>query len=508
MAADPSPSASSTLLPTLLACALAAAVLSPVLGAGFFGDDYDLWHVGRELQSDPGIAFIGPLNFYRPANAWLFAAHDLVFGTWTVGYHLTTLLMHLGCGLLLGCVLLRFGVGRWGAAAGSAFWMLSPYAFEPVLFVNVSYNDLTVLLVWLGLACLWPGPGRRWTAGRLAAAAAMITFSVFCKESWVMVAGLAVLFDLCVRETGWRRAVRTGVVLTVPVVIYVALYVVIFSGRGEYYDLGSHVVTKIPHLWACFSLVGSLEPYQPGFGSLGALGLALMVGAAAVGLRARSRVVSLGFGWFFLSLLPILPVSWIPTRYTAVPLVGFVFVMAGVFRALGSWAPTHAQRAARVGIAAVAASTVCVNMIWIRGELTDMWRQTALYDRLLGEVAELAPHLDDGRPLVCVRAEQNNLHNLLNLQGYAGIEKFQFIRQPGPYGLASWPALLTFARAGRGDELYLDTTPNEAVASDFLVVAHVEGRFELLEPSAASLSDEVKRWRDAGFFVRAVAPAR
>ncbi len=492
--------------PMLLACALAGAVLSPVLGAGFYGDDFHLWHVGRKLIADPGIFFIGPTNFYRPANAWLFAAHHLVYGTWIVGYHLTTLMMHLGCGVLLGRLLNRFGIGPWAAAAGAAFWMLSPYAFEPVMYVNVSYNDLTVLLVWLGLACLWPGPEQRWTRGRLAAAAALIVFSAFCKESWVIIAPLAVVFDLTLARSTWCRAARTGVVLALPVAAYVVVYAMVFAGRESYYDVGGHVLSKIPHLWACFTLIEQLEPYQPGFGGGEAVGLALMFAIAALGLRRWNRAIVLGGSWFLISLLPILPVSWIPTRYTAVPLAGFVIAMVGVFQALYRLSPETRRRTARLGIAAVVVSALAINLVWMRGELKDMRRLTRYYERLIFEAQTLAPHLEDDLPLVCVRGENDNLQHRIHIAGYFGIEKFQYVRRTTPYGLASWPALFTYVRTGLGDELYLDPPPELMATTRYAVVVHLPGRFEFAAPLAQTLEDEVAAWKERGFSVRAVVP--
>ena len=84
------------------ALVIAALLLSPMLFAGFYGDDFLLWHEGRRLLEDPSKLLIGPSNFYRPANSWLFAAHHLAFGTDPVGYHVVTLLMHLTAGALLG----------------------------------------------------------------------------------------------------------------------------------------------------------------------------------------------------------------------------------------------------------------------------------------------------------------------------------------------------------------------------------------------------------------------
>ncbi|MBI2840926.1 MAG: hypothetical protein HYX75_21625 [Acidobacteria bacterium] len=173
------------ILGVIPACIVAVLLLSPVLVAGFYGDDYVLWHLGVQLLRDPGRLFIGPENFYRPANTWLFGLNQLLFGTNPLGYHVVTLGMHLSCGILLGFLLRRFVSSPWAVFAGTAVWMCSPYSFEPLQYVNVAYNDLTVLLVWLGLAVLWPRPGQAWTRGRLASVTVLAIASFVSSPSTV-----------------------------------------------------------------------------------------------------------------------------------------------------------------------------------------------------------------------------------------------------------------------------------------------------------------------------------
>jgi hypothetical protein len=231
-----------------------------------------------------------------------------------------------------------------------------------------------------------------------------------------------------------------------------------------------------------------------------------MLAIAALGLRRWNRAIVLGGSWFLISLLPILPVSWIPTRYTAVPLAGFVIAMAGVVQALYRLAPEARRRTARLGIAAVVVCALAVDLVWIRGDLADMRQLTRYYDRLILEAQTIAPHLAADLPLVCVRAENDNLQHRLHLTGYQGIEKFQYVRRTTPYGLASWPALFTYVRTGLGDELYLDPPAELHASARYAVVVHLPGRFEFVQPLAETLGAEVVAWEERGFSVRAIAP--
>lgn len=49
-------------------------------------------------------------------------------------------------------------------------------------------------------------------------------FSAFCRESWVIVPGLVVAYELFLARTTLRRAMRTGVLLAIPAGAYLLAY--------------------------------------------------------------------------------------------------------------------------------------------------------------------------------------------------------------------------------------------------------------------------------------------
>jgi len=482
----------------------AALLLSPALFAGFFGDDFKLWHVARQMIEAPSTLFIGSGNFYRPANSWLFAVHHLLFGAEPLGYHVGTFLMHLGCGALLGLLAGRFVASPWAVFAVSAAWMCSPFAFEPVQFVNVAYNDLTVLLVWLALAVTWPGPGQGWSRGRAAVHVALVAFSAMCKESWVILPGLVLCFELGLARAPWRRAWRTTMLAAAPALAYVLVYPFVFPGRESYYELGTWGAARVPHLWACFSMLTELQPYKPVWGAAEWIGLALLAGFTALGFKRRSRLIGLGMGLFVCSVAPVLFIPYLPTRYTTVPLVGFLLVACGVFAELVRAAPPLRRTAALAGVVLAFAAWFGAGVLWLLGDLEDMQRLREPYAALLGEVETFAGQIPVDRPVVCVRLEAVNPLHRLHGEGSLGTPKLYFQRSVTPYGLADWAQLFTFARAGRGDEVLVDLAPADVAAGDYAVVAHVSGGFRVLEPRAASALDEIERWRQSGHVARVI----
>lgn len=488
------------------ACVVSALLLSPALFAGFFGDDFKLWHVARQMIDAPSTLFIGSGNFYRPANSWLFAAHHLVFGAEPLGYHAGTLLMHLACGALLGLLVARFVRSPWAVLAVSAAWMCSPFAFEPLQFVNVAYNDLTVLLVWLALAVTWPGPGQGWSRGRAAAHAALVAFSALCKESWVIVPGLVLCFEVFIGRAPRRRAWRTTLFAAVPALAYVLAYPLVFPGRESYYEFGAWAAARVPHLWACFSMLTELEPYKPAWGAAEWVGLAFAAAFAVLGWKRRSRLIGLGMGFFFCSVAPVLFIPYLPTRYTTVPLVGFLLVACGALAELVRSAPPARRTAALAGVALVFVAYFGAGVLWLFGDLEDMQRLREPYAALVAEVESFAGEIPVDRPVVCVRLEAVNPLHRLHAEGSLGTPKLYFHRSVTPYGLADWAQLFTFARVGRGNEVLVDVDPAGVAAGAYAVVAHVAGGFRVLEPRAASALEEIELWQRGGHGVRLIGP--
>ena len=488
------------------ACAISALLLSPALFAGFFGDDFKLWHVARQMIDAPSTLFIGSGNFYRPANSWLFAAYQLAFGAEPLAYHVGTFVMHLACGVLLGLLVARFVPSPWAVLAVSAAWMCSPFAFEPVQFVNVAYNDLTVLLVWLALAVTWPGPGQGWSRGRAAAHVGLVAFSAMCKESWVILPGLVLCFEVFLRRVPWRSAWRVTALAAAPALGYVLAYPFVFPGRESYYEPGAWAAARVPHLWACFSMLTELEPYKPAWGGAEWVGLAFCLGFAVLGWKRRSRLIGLGLGFFFCSVAPVLFIPYLPTRYTTVPLVGFLLVACGALAELVRAAPPARRAAALAGVALVFVAHFGAGLLWLFGDFEDMQRLREPYAALLGEVESFAGEIPVDRPVVCVRLEAVNPLHRLHAEGSLGTPKLYFQRPVTPYGLADWAQLFTFARAGRGNEVLVDLPPAEVTAGAYAVVAHVAGGFRVLEPRAGSVIEEIELWQRAGHAVRLIGP--
>ncbi|HXV76923.1 MAG TPA: hypothetical protein VD788_11470, partial [Candidatus Polarisedimenticolaceae bacterium] len=365
---------------------------------------------------------------------------------------------------------------------------------------------LTVLLAWLAIAAAWPGPTGSWSRGRLAAVVGIALCSVFCKESWVILPGLVVGFELFIARRRPRRALRTAALLAIPAAAYVVAYPWLFPGRGGYYEAGSWVLAKLPHYWAGFMMLTTVESTRAAFGIAELAALGAIAGCAMIGWRQRSHLVGLGFVFFLCAMAPVLFIPFNPTRYTTAPLVGFVLVMTGTVDALCRWSPVRRRRLALVAAAAGALALFGAGVLLLRGDLADMRRLRASHDELVDEIRAFAPRLPTDRPILCVRMDRVDPLGRLDREGALGLPKLYFKRTVTPYGLADWAQLFTYARAEYGGEIYADLPSPRSAGEGYAIVAHFAGRFALIEPRADSLTAEMAELGRAGYASRLVGP--
>jgi hypothetical protein len=486
----------------LASLAVASAVHAPSLGLGFVGDDFEWWLAARTAIEQPQL-LISAYGGFRPANLWTLVFDQLLYGTEAFGYHLTSILFHLACGIALWRVMLRFHLGRVPSAALACLWLCSPYSLKPAQSLCERFQPM-LLLVWLGLLLLWPRQGRPWTRVRIAAVALLSATSVLIKESWVVLPGFVLSFELLVHRVSWVRALRAGAVAAAAVVFYVGVYAIDPPISGSYYEASLAPAAKLAHAWAVFCGLGALDPSSTRFGPAEVAALLMMAALAWWGWRRRCALTGVGMAFYVLPFLPILTVGFLVTRYTAIPLAGFLLVMAAAGRAALELVSPSRRRAVLVLFAAVGVFYFGYGLWWLRGDMVDAERRDEAHRQLLAEARAFAPQLPRDLPILGVRLERESPNRALLAQ-IEGVPKAYYERANHPYALIKWAPLFSLVLDAEGGPLF----ERCGVAGDgrYAVVGHRSGGFMLLPAGAGvTRSESAEHWQAQGGVVECFQP--
>jgi len=474
------------------ALALAGVVHSPSLRLELASDDYEYWRAARMSMIRPELLFTSG-NFVRPTSNWLFALNDTVSGIRPWSYHATNLFLHLLSAVLFWMLLRRLNVGPPARAALVAIWVTSPYSLECAQWPCARHDPL-MMIGWMGMALVWPGADESWTRKKIASFVGLLLLTLLSKETWVVLPGFAFCFDLALRRVAVRRALRSSAVLIMPVLAYVLLYLTLLPHANPgYLDGGVRAMLKVPHAWAAFCGITFFRVLAFPFAWPEAVALAMIAALTWFGWTRRQPLMLLGTAFFFLPFLPLLTIAWMTTRYTAIPLAGFLMMIAGVIQAAPVGISPRAGTWVRALAATAAALMLVVNLAWLHWDMDDARAYSAAHAALLAEAHRF--ELPDAATLVAVRLESTNAPQRL-LRELRGVQKLYYPRHPDPYDLINWASLFTFVGTGKGGSIWDGAAPSDA--PDYAVVGHVDGGFIRLRPEGSTVQEEVSIWRERG----------
>jgi hypothetical protein len=351
------------------------------------------------------------------------------------------------------------------------------------------------LALWLGLALIWPGEGERWTGRSTSAALALGALTALNKESWIILPGLVVVLDVWVARRRWPETLARGAAAAAAVVAYLVLYArqpAIAPSTFFTADLGGAV--KVPNAFAAFALFGRLQPGGFAVGAAEVVAAAAIVALAVLAWRRRDALTAVGLALFLLPFVPLLPIGWSTSRYTTIPLAGFLLAVAGAIRVGVDALAPHRRAAGRLAVGVAAATALAVNVAVLAGDLDDYRRLAGLHRALLDEARAVAPEAARHEALLAVRLE--SAQPLVELsRSLAGIPKVFFVRGADPYTLIDWAALLTFVLDPVGGPVFTDVTERGPMPERCTVLAHVPGGFVWSGARDESCAEEARAWR-------------
>lgn len=489
---------------TLIAIVFAGVVASlygPLLPMALTGDSYQ-WIQHAHVAAHKSAVLLADLDtFFRPSTTWTLVVDRFVWGGFNArGYRTTSLALHGLAALALVIVGRRLGLGWLAAAAVGLVWVTSPFSDESAIVVAYRFQPL-LLLSWLVLIIVWPRQGESWCWSRLAAAVVAVVAGAASKETWVVTPALVAALEF-ERQRTWRSAVVPAVTVTGAVVAYLAFYFIVFPGSKSYFELGPHIVAKLPRQMAAFlffqeSTPGSISLTWQAVAALVVFGTLI---AACVKWRVPGTLTALCL--FVLPTMPTILVPFLPQRYLAIPYAGFLLMVALWVSALSRRFPKW-----RVSIQTVAmVAAVLVAMVGatiVRADIEDYQAITASHALLLEQTAAVVAHVKGDAPLAVVIDEKTS--PLVEVAQFpVGYPKLVFVRNHDPYGLIDTAALFEWVLADEGtrvEHVVNWTADCEGVPG--VVLVHSDGGFIDLA-TAPNLASEAAKWQASGRSVRVV----
>jgi hypothetical protein len=351
----------------------------PALFHPFFLDDYvyvyqahgmswrsipSLFTAGTMDQSASGAWWVpsGTLPFYRPIGQLSFVADFLLWGVRSFGYHLTNVMLHLACTLLVWCLARRLFKAAGHALVATIAFALHPVHGEAVTWISGRFDLLVCAGVLASTLCYlkWMDDsvnGRQW----LAMSVLWFAFGLGCKETAlilpIVLLGIEVLRepDLATRKPRLVAAMAAfGIVSLLYLAARVALFGSIFGRLPPPYgiDMSSPLTAVQTIGWnaalSLFDLVLCIriEPVYLAqfwrdhpllFGATLAVSLVLFVTAV---IKGRSRIMGIALIWLAMFTAPSL-LSMPGERNIYLASVGLAIMIGAVFRA---WDVRHPER--------------------------------------------------------------------------------------------------------------------------------------------------------------------
>ncbi|RYZ02897.1 MAG: hypothetical protein EOO73_29690 [Myxococcales bacterium] len=196
--------------------------------------------------------------YYRPLTSLTFLSDHALHGDNASGFHLTNLLLHLGCVALLFALLRRRGADPKLAFLLSACWGLLPRLTEAAAWISGRTDLLATLLT---LAALWlHRPG---SLPRLLLASLLAFLALLSKETGVAAVLALLLVELSARSPRYSRWTR----LAAPL-LALGAYVALRASAGAWSWGGGAARSPAARALSCFEALGRylfmvLNPMQP-----------------------------------------------------------------------------------------------------------------------------------------------------------------------------------------------------------------------------------------------------
>lgn len=350
----------------LVLALVAVLVYANGLRNGFVYDDHNLIERNEAIRGWKST--LSGMTLYRPARWITYAIEYQIWGLNPFGYHLTNVLLHVACTLLVFAFARRILASDFAAALASLIFAVHPAHAEAV--ANIA-NRPDLLATFFILAAALCYAMRRRSAWLYMLSLVSFALGLLSKESVAMAFPLFVVaYDLYFDRTGaLRRFLVKHAKLHAPFFALLAANLVLgsynrmiservaevsghmeanvepaASSAGAVFGIANRAVAEYVRLLVYPAGLTAEYPF-PQISSLldpSALASILLVAAIAAAIAwgyRRWKTASFGMLWLLLALVPVsnfvpLTPHFIAERYLYAPSVGFCIVAAALARGL------------------------------------------------------------------------------------------------------------------------------------------------------------------------------
>jgi tetratricopeptide (TPR) repeat protein len=292
-------------------------------------------------------------NYWRPSFVLWMILNFRCFGLGTFGWHLTSILLHVGVVALAFALLRRLNVSRPVAAAIALIFAVHPVHSESVAWIS-GVPDLILAAAMLGSIWFVILLGERKTPLRWALAIGLYLVALGAKEVAILYPLMIVALFYPERDRGnkdvpWTRALSIAWPFAVVAAIYLLVRQSILGIIQRLPEAGASLGETILTLPAVFAFylrqlivpywIGPSHPLRAvttaniGIGNC-LIPLVVMIAAGWWMLRmaGRSKTARIGLALFLIPLLPAMnvaafqPDQLVHDRYLYVPLLGFLML--------------------------------------------------------------------------------------------------------------------------------------------------------------------------------------
>ena len=341
--------------PVPLRLALAAAIVALVLAVFAQARTFDFLHFDDQtyVSKNPNVTSgltarsIGwAFTTGRAANwhplTWVSHMIDVqLFGLWAGGHHLTNVAIHAVTTLLLFALLLRLVANPWTAASLAALWAIHPLRAESVVWI-AERKDVLSGLFWMATVLAW-------TEGAYVFALCWFVLGLLAKPMLVTLPVVLLLLDRWPRHRPWGRVLVIEKLPFFAAAMASSIVTYLVQQRGGAIARFEQVpaaarfenaIVAVPTyllrtIWPVrLAAFYPFDPALPAWLVLGSCVLVAFVTAIAIVSWKRRPYVGAGWGWFCVSLLPVIGLVQIgfqatADRYTYIPSIGLLLIIAG-----------------------------------------------------------------------------------------------------------------------------------------------------------------------------------